>query len=144
MGQDGDGTGIFGQFFDNDGSKSGSELQISAVSDDYQQNPKIAELKDGSLAVVWQDFDSDVNPDEASIWSRTINLDRTLSDEQFKLADLAYRFGGEHQWGDVISSGDGYLVTWYGVDEDSNRNVFAQKFNVDGNSVGQKQKINRE
>ena len=142
MGQDGDGTGIFGQFFDNNGSKSGSEFQINAVSDDYQVNPKIAELKDGSLAVVWQEFDSDVNPDEASIWSRTINLDRTLSDEQFKLVDLAHR-PGIHFWGDVTSSRDGYLVTWYGVDADSNRNVFAQKFNVDGSSVGQKQKINQ-
>ena len=54
-----------------------------------------------------------------------------------------HRTSGHHFWGDVTASGDGYLVTWYGVDEDSNRNVFAQKFNVDGSSVGQKQKINQ-
>jgi len=54
-----------------------------------------------------------------------------------------HRTSGHHFWGDVTASGDGYLVTWYGVDADSNRNVFAQKFNVDGSSVGQKQKINQ-
>jgi hypothetical protein len=51
--QDGSGYGVYGQRFDSNGNKVGSEFQVNTWTTDWQNNPSIASLSDGGFVVVW-------------------------------------------------------------------------------------------
>lgn len=61
--QDGGTTGVFGQRFDANGTKLGSEFQINTETPHAQQEPSVTALADGGFFVVWdshlQDGDED-------------------------------------------------------------------------------------
>ena len=52
-GQDGDGSGIYGQFFNSDGSKSGVEFQINSFTSGDQKLASAIELSNGNIIVSW-------------------------------------------------------------------------------------------
>ena len=57
-GQDGDGSGIFGQIFDQSGSKVGSEFQVNTTTDGSQTDTNVAGLTDGGFVAVWSSPDT--------------------------------------------------------------------------------------
>ena len=69
--QDGSGYGIFGQQFDRDGNRIGSEFQINTTNARNQTLPDIAALNDGRLAVAWQSSFQDIH--QEGIFARTFN-----------------------------------------------------------------------
>ena len=50
------GTGIFGQFYDSDGTKLGDQLQINSIEDGNQYLPDMVSIENG-VQVVWNHFD---------------------------------------------------------------------------------------
>ncbi len=53
QGQDGSGFGIFGQRYDNTGSKVGGEFQINETTSGAQKRPSVDMWDDGSFIVTW-------------------------------------------------------------------------------------------
>ena len=53
-GQDESSWGVYGQIFDKNGNKKGSEFLVNTTTDDEQRNPSIAASSDGSFIIVWQ------------------------------------------------------------------------------------------
>jgi hypothetical protein len=53
-GQDGSGWGVYGQRFDSNGNKVGSEFQVNTWTTDDQLEPSITSLPNGGFVVVWQ------------------------------------------------------------------------------------------
>jgi hypothetical protein len=51
--QDGSGFGIYGQRYDQNGAKVGTEFAINTITAGDQVTPKVAGLTDGGFAVVW-------------------------------------------------------------------------------------------
>ncbi len=58
-GQDGDGFGVFGQRYDNTGSRLGTEIQLNAFTTGDQGNSSIASDGSGGFVVVWESDDQD-------------------------------------------------------------------------------------
>lgn len=52
-GQDGTGTGVFGQRFDADGQPVAVEFQVNVTTDSDQDTPSVTRLTDGGFVVVW-------------------------------------------------------------------------------------------
>jgi len=52
-GQDASGWGVYGQRFDSNGNKAGSEFQVNTWWIDDQRLPSITSLSDGGFVVVW-------------------------------------------------------------------------------------------
>lgn len=61
--QDGDGDGVYGQYFDNTGAKQGSEFLINTFTTNSQDDPAIAMDVNGNALVVWESFDQDGSGD---------------------------------------------------------------------------------
>ncbi|WP_161555861.1 hypothetical protein [Mangrovicoccus ximenensis] len=56
-GLDGSGEGVFLQLYDAAGQALGGETQVNGTATSAQEQPQIARLEDGSLAVVWSGTD---------------------------------------------------------------------------------------
>src|SRR5262249_31084798 len=56
-GQDGSGTGVFGQAYDSAGSPNGTEFQVNTFTTDAQGRPAVAMEVNGTFTVVWQSSD---------------------------------------------------------------------------------------
>jgi hypothetical protein len=54
-GQDGDGRGLFGQFYDLAGAANGSEFQVNQYTTNFQDNVAVAiDAQNSGFVVVWQ------------------------------------------------------------------------------------------
>lgn len=58
-GQDGDGTGIYAQRYDESGTPVGNEIQVNPHTDNFQSDPSVAALFDGGFLVTWESRDQD-------------------------------------------------------------------------------------
>ena len=63
--QDGSGTGVYLQRFDNNGERVGEETQVNTYTQNFQRSPDITALNDGGFIITWesegQDYsDSDI------------------------------------------------------------------------------------
>ena len=77
-GQDGDSLGVYGQRFDNNGSKIGNEFLINTQTADIQKNPErqpITQLADGNLVVVWSSNNQD--GDDYGIFAQILKTEST-------------------------------------------------------------------
>jgi len=57
--QDGSETGVYGQLFNETGTKIGSEFQVNSYTNSWQNYPSVAGLPDASFVVTWDSFDQD-------------------------------------------------------------------------------------
>ena len=51
---DGSGWGVYGQRYTAQGTAQGAEFQINSYTIDWQQDPSVTALSDGSFVVTWQ------------------------------------------------------------------------------------------
>jgi hypothetical protein len=58
-GQDGSSYGVYGQRFDSNGGKVGSEFQVNTWTPDHQGVPSITSLLNGGFVVVWNSYRQD-------------------------------------------------------------------------------------
>ena len=80
-GQDGSGSGIFGQRFDNSGNKVGDEFQINSYTNSDQKNPHrhpISELENGNLVMTWSSSGQD--GDDYGVFAQIFDLGATNVD----------------------------------------------------------------
>jgi len=58
-GQDGSSWGVYGQRFDSNGNKVGSEFQVNTWTTGWQGDPSITSLSNGGFVVVWESWGQD-------------------------------------------------------------------------------------
>jgi flagellin-like hook-associated protein FlgL len=80
-GQDGSGSGVFGQRFDNSGNKVGDEFQINSYTNSDQKNPHrhpISELENGNLVMTWSSSEQD--GDDYGVFAQIFDVGATNVD----------------------------------------------------------------
>ncbi len=82
-GQDGSGSGIYGQRFDAAGAKVGAELLVTSEVTDNETGPSISAFSDGGFVVAWQDQTSGVY---AWTEARVFNADGSAATAEFKVS----------------------------------------------------------
>ncbi len=54
-GEDGNGTGVFGQIFNATAAKVGNEFQVNTYTTGNQGSPTVSSLSNGNFVVTWTD-----------------------------------------------------------------------------------------
>lgn len=136
---DGNQSGIFGQRYLADGTKSGGEFHVNTTTDGFQRLPSIAMNASGDFVVAWQSdsqegghgsgifaqrYDAAGNPLGSEIHVNT----ETLGDQLYPHVAL-----------DV--AGD-FVVTWTTDDLNGSSKIFAQRFSADGLAQGDEFSVN--
>ncbi len=128
---DTDDSSIQLQIFDKDGNKVGTELQVNTKGAQYQQAPKITELTNGNLVVVWEDVE-DGTGDHGQIKAQVVDGQGHPVGGEFTINGTAR---GEQHTPAIAALADGsFIVTWtdnsgVGSDKDDD-SIRAQIFSV--------------
>lgn len=126
-GQDGNGTGIFGQRFANTGAPAGTEFQVNTYLTGYQGSPDVAALTSG-FVVVWE---SPVQDGSGSgIYAQSFAATATPAGTEFRVNQATS--GGQYQ-GRVAAQGATYLVVWHSDGQDGDgQSIVGRRFDASG------------
>ncbi|KKK97792.1 hypothetical protein LCGC14_2649210, partial [marine sediment metagenome] len=131
--QDGSGYGIYGQIFNGDGTKSGSEFLVNTYTTNWQIISSIAVLNNGNFVITWQSNGQD--GDGYGIFGQVFNADGTKNGSEFQVNTYTLI---DQKYSSVASlSNNKFVITWFSDGQDGSSNgIFGQMFNADGTKNG--------
>jgi hypothetical protein len=140
IGQDGSGSGIFGQRYDSAGAALGGEFQVNSYTSSNQRGPSIASDGTGNFVVVWESSGQDGS--RTGIFGQRYDSEGVARGDEFRVNS----YTTSPQFGAAVasdSSGD-FVVVWesyqdvgpYGL------GIFGQRYNSDGVAQGGEFQVN--
>jgi hypothetical protein len=138
-GQDGSGYGVYGQRFDANGNKVGSEFQVNTWTTDDQSYPSITSLSNGGFVVVWSSAGQD--PSAGGVYGQRFDSNGGKVGSEFQVNTWTT----DDQSGPSITSlsNGGFVVVWESNGQDgSGYGVYGQRFDSNGNNVGSEFQVN--
>ena len=137
---DGRSDDIAGQLYDQSGNKSGNEFVVNVFKNDGQLNPSVKTLFYGGFIVTWQSWAQDGN--KYGIYGQKYATDKiTKIGSEFQI-NTYENFSQDKPHVAVFPDG-GFVAVWRSDNQDSSKTgVFGQKYDKDGNRVGEELWIN--
>ena len=139
--QDGDGSGIYGQRYDADGTPSGSEFRINTFTAFDQTSPEVAGLPDGGFVVTWQSDRQDGS--DGGIYMQRYAADGQPVGGETQVSSAAASDQSDPQ---IIVFDDGaMLIGWTAeaAGSTTGTEVWARGFNANGSAAGDAFQINQ-
>lgn len=140
FGQDGSQSAIFGQRFDPNGEKLGSEFQVNGYTTGYQYQPSVSSDAAGNFVVVWEDDARDGSG--YGVFGRRFDSSGTPLGGDFPVN--AYTTGDQFSQHVAVAQAGSFVVVWQSNGQDgSGPGVFAQRFDSSGNKAGGEFQVNQ-
>jgi hypothetical protein len=137
--QDGSGLGVFGQRFNANATKNGSEFQVNTYIAGNQFNGRIAGNGDGSFIVVWQSIGQDGSG--FGVYGQRFNADSTKNGAEFPVN--TFTTNDQSQAKIAVNSDNTFTVVWTSYSQDgSAEGIYGQRFNADATKNGSEFLIN--
>ena len=138
-GQDGDGTGIYGQRYTSAGAASDVEFRVNTTTAGWQQNPTITSLSDGGFVVSWVSSGQDGNG--TGIYGQRYTSSGAVTGGEFRVNTTT----ANDQSAPAITllSDGGFVVTWESKLQDgSNSGIYGQRYTSSGAATGGEFRVN--
>ncbi|NJL76689.1 MAG: T9SS type A sorting domain-containing protein [Saprospiraceae bacterium] len=142
--QDGDGTGVYGQRYNSDGTAAGGEFLVNTYTTDGQSAPSVAMDSDGNFVIAWQSQDQD--GEETGIYGQRYSSDGTKEGNEFQINTFTSFYQYEPS---VAMDTDGdFVVVWTSgyysgpYQDGDGYGVYGQRYNKDGTTAGGEFQIN--
>ena len=130
-GQDGSYRGIYGQLYNLNGAKIGSEFKVNTHTSNYQELPFIAS-NGSNYFVTWRSKEQD--GDGYGIYGQLYDLNGTKIDSEFRINSYT---SNDQRYQSIASVDNYYLVTWSSNGQDgSGYGVYGQLYNSTGAKIG--------
>ena len=145
IGQDGSGSGVFGQRYDSLGAKAGPEFQVNTYTTGSQESPSVAADRNGNFVVVWasDNYPSSQDGSMSGVFGQRFNSSGAKVGSEF--AVNTYTTGSQAS-PSVGMDGDGnFTVVWASDGQDGSKSgVFGQRFNSSGARLGSEFQVNTD
>ena len=132
--------GIFAQRFNSTGQKIGTEIHVNTFTNDQQYRPSISKLSDGGFVITWMSHGQDGSG--WGIFAQRFNSSGEKLGTEFQVNT----FVGSTQTEPSVSGleNGGFVITWQSNYQqgDSDYGIRAQRFDADGNKVGNELHVN--
>ncbi|WP_309388395.1 hypothetical protein [Chelatococcus sambhunathii] len=140
-GQDGSGYGVYGQRYDHDGKRVGSEFKINTHTRGHQQNRTVEALKNGGFVVAWESSGQDGS--KGGVYTQRYRASGKKAGRETRVNSHT---GGDQREPDVAALiGGGHVVVWHSQKQDgSGYGVFGQRFDSGGGKAAGEFQINTE
>ncbi len=138
--QDGSREGVYAQRYDADGERVGSETQVNTYTDGSQSLPIVTGLVDGGYVVTWTSYRQDGNL--GGVYAQRYDVEGESVGNETQISTSTT--GGRAQPSITGLTDGGYVVSWTAYKQDGNDGIYAQRFDVEGERVGQETQINTE
>ncbi|NGX44561.1 MAG: Serine/threonine-protein kinase PknH [Candidatus Anoxychlamydiales bacterium] len=130
---------VYGQVFNANGTKSGTEFQVNTYTADWQKSPSVASLSNGKFVVTWSSRYQD--GDWEGIYGQIFNENRTKSGSEFQIN--TYTVSGQDLPSAASLSNGQFVVTWQSYRQDgSEGGIFGQMLNENGTKSGTEFQVN--
>ena len=140
--QDGSDRGVYGQRFDSNGIKMGTEFQVNTTTTYSQARPDVAITQNGEFVVIWESWNQDiVTPSGYGIFGQRFDASATKIGGEFQINT----YTNDYQWfGDVLALDDGnFVVVWCSWEQDGDDGgIYLQRFNAQANKAGPEVRVN--
>ena len=137
FGQDGDHWGVFGQRFDEAGSREGTEFRVNSFTTSGQYSPKVAADAAGNFVVVWTSYGQDGSGD--GVFGQSFDAAGQQRGAEFRVN--TYTTGAQPVYG-VATVPGGFVVTWVSTQPSGPIAVFARRFDTVGIPIGSEFRVN--
>ncbi|QGY44304.1 T9SS type A sorting domain-containing protein [Maribellus comscasis] len=124
--EDGDDYGVFGQRFNNSGTKVGSQFQINATTNNAQSFPDVAMDENGNFTVVWMS-----EKEDGDGWGTYIRGYDDTGSSVFGPTLANTTTAGEQRFPTISTGGGNTVVTW--MEPQNDGDIFARIFDSSGN-----------
>jgi hypothetical protein len=144
---DGGSSGVFGQRFDSVGNRAGQQFQVNSYTPGYQERPAISSDLAGNFVVAWQGGDYYYGQDGgySGIFGQRFNSAGGKQGSEFQINS----YTPEYQLRPSVAFDgvQGFVVAWqsgdlYGTQDGSDAGVFARRFDLDAQPVGNEIQVN--
>jgi hypothetical protein len=130
--QDGSGSGVFGQRYDNGGMAQGDEFRVNSSTTGTQWRPAVASDVSGNFVVAWDG--------RYDLYGQRYDSEGVALGAEFRVN--AYTTFNQ-QRPDVASDASGnFVVVWHGFGEDDNLGIFGQRYDNAGAAQGTQFQVN--
>ncbi|MBU8545814.1 MULTISPECIES: beta strand repeat-containing protein, partial [Roseomonadaceae] len=138
-GQDGSGTGIYGQRYNAAGVAQGDEFRVNTYTTNAQSQSSVAMDADGDFVVTWNSSGQDGSG--YGIYAQRYNAGGVAQGAEFRVNTFTT---GSQSSPDVAMDADGdFVVVWHSAGQDgSGTGVFAQRYNAAGVAQGDEFQVN--
>ena len=131
---------VYGQRFDSNGNKTGSEFRVNTWTTGCQLTPSITSLSYGGFVVVWVSDGQD--RDRYGVFGRMFDSNGNKVGSEFQVK--TWTTGDQHYPSVTLLPNGGFVVVWEsdnGRDEDVS-SVYGQRFDSSGSKVGFEFQVN--
>ncbi|MBF0270109.1 MAG: FecR domain-containing protein [Alphaproteobacteria bacterium] len=137
--QDGSGYGIFGQRFDANGLKAGSEFRVNETTADSQYAQKVSAIKDGGFAVTWGSLSTDGS--DFNVFARLYDASGNAATGEFMVNQTV---ADRQHYPYIAALNDGRIaVAWASNLQDGNyMGVYLRLYDSQGQALGGETRIN--
>jgi len=136
-GQDGDGSGIYAQRYDANGTPQGTEFQVNTLTTNDQRYPAVAMDADGDFVITWSTGTYGTFAQE--VYAQRYNAQGIPQGSEFRVCTNT----GWNKRSDVAMDASGNMVvTWDGGGSGDLQNVYARRYNAQGQSLGEIFRVN--
>jgi len=116
------------------------EFKVNTFTTNNQVYSSVAMADDGKFVVTWQSTGQDGDGSYANIYAQKYNADGTPNGSEFRVNTYTTN---TQQYPAVAIANDGrFVITWESIGQDSNGNIYAQKYNADGSVNGSEFLVN--
>lgn len=127
IGQDGDGSGVFGQRYAADGSKQGGEFQVNTYTTSNQSFPTVAMAPGGEFVVTWSSSGQD--GDGFGVYGQQYTAAGAKDGGEFRI-NTTTALDQDYSSVAMDSIGD-FVVVWTSTNQDGSQlGVFGQRYQV--------------
>ncbi|PSF32497.1 hypothetical protein C7H19_21635 [Aphanothece hegewaldii CCALA 016] len=139
-GQDGSGSGIYGQRYNALGYAVGDEFRVNTYTTSNQLYSSVTALGDGGFVVTWSSLDQDGN--DFGIYGQRYDASGATVGSEFQINTYTT---SSQIYSSVTALGDGgFVVTWSSLGQDGNSyGIYGQRFSADGALRGSEFRINQ-
>lgn len=140
--QDGGGTGLFGQRYNNIGQAIGAEFQINTETQGNQLNPSVALDDSGDFVVVWQSNNQDQDSDGYGVYARRYSSSGNPNQNQILVNETTR--GDQIDPAVAIDANGNFTVVWASEDQGNGFGIFGQRFLSNGRRTGEEFQVDNQ
>ena len=137
--QDGSDFGIYGQIYNSDGTRQGSEFQVNTHTENSQGDPFVFSSNNGGFHVVWESEVQD--GDTRDVYAQAFTGEGIKNGPE-RLVNTYTESNQDDAAGASLRDG-GSVIIWESSNQDgSGDGIFGQIYNLDGTSRGSEFQLN--
>jgi hypothetical protein len=130
--------GVYGQRYDQDGNKAGSEFRVNTTQNGSSQDPSVAVSDSGDFVVTWMAYNYDGSQNYWDVYAQRYAADGSKQGGEFRVNTTTIH---DDMYSNVAMDADGdFVVSWNGMFLNANNQgywgVFTQRYAADGTPRG--------